>query len=107
MAERSITENAARLRDAGAFGKGMDASRILEEVGSCNWAQLLTETRKVSQDMRDSFRIEMSSDLRGNTEKISVYRVGDLRNGVGQQFDNRVVPLASVEDTRCDKKVGK
>lgn len=113
MAEKSASDKdallreGARLRDAATFGNGMDASRVLEEVGSCNWTQVLNQSRRVSQDMRDSFRIEMSSELRGNTEKISVFRVGDLRNGVGQQYDNRVVPLASVEDTRCDKKAGK
>jgi len=99
-----IHRGSEQLAQAASAGDGLTTARILEEAGSCNWKALVYATNVIAEN--GPFKLSTSDELsnHGETETITLYKLGNAINGYGQQQDNRVYPLASVNDTRCEKK---
>ncbi|MCA9805605.1 MAG: hypothetical protein KC777_26725 [Cyanobacteria bacterium HKST-UBA02] len=99
----------ADLAKAAVAGDGMSASRILEEVGSCKWREVVQAANEATAPsvlydfpapVLDGSRLITSSTLNGNQESISVFK----QNYGSSQAGASLLPLATVTDARCDKK---
>ncbi len=97
----NVNDGAKRLVDAANRDDGISTSRILEEAGSCNWKDLVA---KANSDLQKT-KLGTHDELRiNNVEQLTLYKIGNSQNGFGNQLDDRVQPLATVSDVRCDRK---
>lgn len=103
--ELNIETSAAKLVEAAANNDGMTAMRILEEVGSCNWMNVIDTANK--QFLKDSnLRLSTASELDsiGESIQLSLLDNSTRIGGGGALSDNRVILLGKVGDYRCEQK---
>jgi len=100
-----INDGAKRLEEAAKNNDGLTVARIMEEAGSCNWNKLVTSASEIGKhEQQDPFVLTLNDFLAQDTDRVTVLKVGALKNSFGMQFDNRVFPLASLTDQRCELK---
>lgn len=102
MADFDILDGGKRLAKAAVEGDGLTASRVLEEAGSCRWPQVINQANSEFKALGvdSAYKLTSSSKIsyKSYDETIELFRLGI---NVG---NNRVLPLASHTDLRCDKQ---
>lgn len=98
-AEINVDDNvASRLTAATKEGDGITAKRILEEVGSCGWKDLLKQTNKALAKERFT-HLYLSSE-NSSYQLNPDYETLTLHIHTG----HKSTPLASTTEIRCEKK---
>lgn len=98
----NLDDGAKRMFEAAQAGDGISAARVLEEAGSCNWKDLVGKSNQLAA--KKGFVLSTSDELSAAEERLTVFKSGQLLNGYGQNYDNRVYPLATFTDKRCENK---
>lgn len=87
-----VEKSSDQLMDAAKHNDGISAARILDEVGACNWKELVDRTNAKANG--SGFHLSTFDEVFNfNSEKMSLYKYGDK--------DDKVIPLAAVTQTRC------
>lgn len=96
-AETKVSEDIVkRMTTAALEGDGITATRLLEEVGSCGWKDLVKQTNK---------RLDETSQRTLSSESSVKYTTHIYESlTLHLNTNTRSTPLASTTEVRCEKK---
>lgn len=72
MDQKSIEQKGSELASAIERGNGLDASRVLREVGSCGWSDVFDDAKKKIVP-KDQTTLSTSGYSGSDTERVFIY----------------------------------